>query len=49
LRQAAKRRHQDGQVIITPGEILHDVQTSFEADDRDAETKVVTAVAWLSS
>ncbi|QLG89971.1 RecQ family ATP-dependent DNA helicase [Chitinibacter bivalviorum] len=48
LRNAAKRRH-DGQLIITAGEILNDqyVHTSFEADDRDAETKVATAVAWL--
>lgn len=45
--EAAKRK--GGQVVITAGEILQDetVQTSFESDDRDAETKVVTAIAWL--
>jgi ATP-dependent DNA helicase RecQ len=45
--ESAKRK--GGQLIITAGEILQDdtVHTSFEADDRDAETKVVTAVAWL--
>ena len=42
-------RRKGGQVVITAGEILQDaaVQTTFEADDRDAETKVVTAIAWL--
>lgn len=42
-------RRKGSQLIITAGEILQDdtVQTSFEADDRDAETKVVTAIAWL--
>ena len=45
--EATKRK--GGQVVITAGEILQDenVHTSFEADDRDAETKVVTAIAWL--
>lgn len=45
--ESAKRK--GGQVVITAGEILQDesVETSFEADDRDAETKVVTAIAWL--
>lgn len=48
LRFEAGRR-KGGQVVITAGEILQDetVQTSFEADARDAETKVVTAIAWL--
>ncbi|WP_028453000.1 RecQ family ATP-dependent DNA helicase [Chitinilyticum aquatile] len=48
LRNSAKRV-KDGKVIITAGEILSDqyVHTSFEADDRDAETKVATAIAWL--
>ncbi len=37
------------QLVITAGEILLDasVETTFAADDRDAETKVVTAIAWL--
>lgn len=45
--ESTKRK--GGQLVITAGEILQDdmVHTSFEADDRDAETKVVTAVAWL--
>ena len=48
LRFEAGRR-KGGQLVITAGEILQDdlVNTSFEADDRDAETKVVTAIAWL--
>ncbi len=48
LRFEANRR-KGGQLVITAGEILQDdmVQTSFEADDRDAETKVITAIAWL--
>ena len=48
LRHEAARR-KGGHVVITAGEILQDegVHTSFEADDRDAETKVVTAIAWL--
>lgn len=48
LRRAAKHR-QNMEVVITAGEILTDqyTHTSFEADDRDADTKVVTAVAWL--
>ncbi|NLC37581.1 MAG: RecQ family ATP-dependent DNA helicase [Alcaligenaceae bacterium] len=42
-------RRKGGKVVITAGEILLDetVETSFSADDRDAETKVITAVAWL--
>ena len=45
--EAGKRK--GGQLVITAGEILQDdmVHTSFEADDRDAETKVATAIAWL--
>lgn len=48
LRMASQRR-KDGSLIITAGEILLDeaVDTSFSADERDAETKVVTAIAWL--
>ncbi len=48
LRFEATRR-KGGELVITAGEILQDesVDTSFEADDRDAETKVVTAIAWL--
>lgn len=48
LRFEANRR-KGGQLVITAGEILQDdrMQTSFEADERDAETKVITAIAWL--
>ena len=48
LRMESGRR-KEGRLVITAGEILLDeqVETSFSADDRDAETKVVTAVAWL--
>lgn len=48
LRNESKRR-KGGSLVITAGEILLDdgVETSFSADERDAETKVVTAVAWL--
>lgn len=48
LRSESHRR-KGGKLVLTAGEILMDeaVETSFAADDRDAETKVVTAVAWL--
>ncbi|MFZ5773335.1 MAG: RecQ family ATP-dependent DNA helicase [Thermodesulfobacteriota bacterium] len=47
LRRA--RRNQDNQVVITSGELLRDevVQTRFSSDDRQADTKVKTAVSWL--
>ncbi len=48
LRNESNRR-KGGKLVITAGEILldDDVETTFSADERDAETKVVTAVAWL--
>jgi len=48
LREESDRR-KDGKLVITAGEVLMDeqVETSFDAGERDAETKVVTAVAWL--
>jgi len=48
LRKESDRR-KDGKLVITAGEVLMDeqVETSFDAGERDAETKVVTAVAWL--
>lgn len=48
LRYESNRR-KGGRLVITGGEILLDdnVNVSFSADDRDAETKVATAVAWL--
>ena len=38
-----------GNTVITTGELLRDdtVETSFEADDRNADTKLRTALAWL--
>ncbi len=37
------------EAVVTSGELLasDEVETSFEAGDRDADTKVKTAVAWL--
>jgi ATP-dependent DNA helicase RecQ len=48
LRKESSRRAGEP-LIITAGEILQDdaVDTSFESEDRDSETKVVTAVSWL--
>ncbi len=48
LREEAGRRR-GHPLVITTGEILLDdsIKTSFDADDRSAETKVVTAIAWL--
>lgn len=48
LRTESDRR-KGAKLVITAGEVLldEDIETSFNADDRDAETKVVTAVAWL--
>ncbi|HVT18852.1 MAG TPA: RecQ family ATP-dependent DNA helicase [Thermoanaerobaculia bacterium] len=39
----------DPKVVVTSGELLADeeVETSFDAGDRGADTKVKTAVAWL--
>lgn len=47
LRRA--KRNQDGDIVITVGELLRDedVRTSFSIEDRQAATKVRTAVAWL--
>jgi ATP-dependent DNA helicase RecQ len=47
LRKAAKSGEQ--KVVITTGEILRDedVETSISAEERDADTKVRAAIAWL--
>jgi len=47
LRLAKKNR--DGEIVITTGEILRSdvVDTSFDQEDNQADTKVRTAVAWL--
>lgn len=43
------KRNKEGDVVITTGELLRSerVETSFDTDDRNADTKVITAVAWL--
>lgn len=43
------RADRDGQVVITTGELLRDeaVETEFDSEGRDADTKVRTAIAWL--
>ena len=43
------RRNRDGNVVLTPHELLcsEQVETSFEIDDLNAATKVYTAVSWL--
>lgn len=47
LRRTRKDRY--GNVVVTTGELLQNeaVDTSFEADDYNAGTKVITAVSWL--
>ncbi len=47
LRKAARGDRQE--VVITTGEILRDedVETSIGMEDRDADTKVRTAISWL--
>ena len=47
LRKTRKNRF--GNVVVTCGELLQNevVDTSFEADDYSASTKVITAVSWL--
>ncbi|MDR1063959.1 MAG: RecQ family ATP-dependent DNA helicase [Azoarcus sp.] len=48
LRYESARR-KGGDLVITAGEILTGtgMETSFTADERGSETKVVTAIAWL--
>ena len=47
LRRA--RRSAAGEVVLTSGELLRDdeVDTSFDSDDRQADTRVKMAVSWL--
>ncbi len=50
LRAIRKRRSRhDHQIVMTPGEILRvpGTQTTFGTEDRDAPTRVKTAVSWL--
>ncbi|GAB6040652.1 RecQ family ATP-dependent DNA helicase [Endothiovibrio diazotrophicus] len=48
IRKVAKKFKKE-EVALTPGELLRqdDLEVSFERDDRQADTKVKTAVAWL--
>ena len=43
------RRQDEGEVVLSPGEILRvpETEVSFDGDDRSAGTKVKTAIAWL--
>lgn len=43
------RRHDTGEVVLSPGEILRvpETEVSFDGEDRSASTKVKTAIAWL--
>ena len=43
------RRQDDGEVVLSPGEILRvpETEVTFDGDDRSASTKVKTAIAWL--
>ncbi len=48
LRNLDRKRHLDGEVVATPGEILgEDEDHSFERDSATDDTRVRTAVAWL--
>ena len=42
-------RHDAGEVVLSPGEILRvpETEVSFDGHDRSASTKVKTAIAWL--
>lgn len=48
LRKATRRSELD-EIVITSGEILRDedVDTDIDSNDRSADTKVRTAIAWL--
>jgi ATP-dependent DNA helicase RecQ len=47
LRTLRKARRGKDEVIITPGEILRDDDCDLDLEDRNVDTKVRTAVAWL--
>ncbi len=49
VRRCRPRAARPDSIVVTAGELLHDDRTdvSFEAVDRDARTKVQTAVSWL--
>lgn len=47
IRRASRSRSDE--IVITSGELLRDkeVETSFDLEDRQSDTKVKTAIAWL--
>lgn len=49
LNEAANGKNGRGEIVATGGEILRDTEEymSFDSDDRQADTKVKTALAWL--
>ena len=49
LNQAAYGKDHCGEIVATGGEILRDTEEymSFDSDDRQADTKVKTVLAWL--
>lgn len=49
LNEAANGKNGCGKIVATGGEILRDTDKymSFDSDDRQADTKVKTALAWL--
>jgi len=49
LRRLQRRRGAEEPVVVTSGELLRDedLMLDFKSDDRNADTRVKTAVAWL--
>lgn len=47
LRHLEKKKHADGEVVATAGEILLEEEGEFERDTATDDTRVRTAVAWL--
>lgn len=41
------KKDKSGNVVITSGELLHNDDVALSSDDRNAETKVKTAISWL--
>ncbi len=47
VRQLDRKKHQSGEVIATPGEILAEEEGAFERDSTSDDTRVKTALSWL--
>lgn len=47
LRHLERKKHGDGQVVATAGEILLEEEGAFERDSATDDTRVRTAVSWL--